>query len=104
MVKNIIFLIVASVLVILLANYLNEGLQQIMSFHDLLTGWLSQIFSKSKTGVLLVHLLALFIIPLVIAGIVAGIYWIFKRKSFPIFHEVMWVLWIILATLLVVSR
>ena len=104
MLRNIIFLIIASILVIALTKYIYQVLQLAINLHEVLISWFAQVFSRSKTGLLLTKLLALFIIPLVSAGIIAGIYWIFKRKSLPIFNEVMWVLWIILATVLVITK
>ncbi|MFN7097285.1 MAG: hypothetical protein ACK4PR_06975, partial [Gammaproteobacteria bacterium] len=56
------------------------------------------IFSDGTVGTLLRKLVALLVIPLVCVGAPAGLYYVIYRKSMPYFTEAVWVVWIILAT------
>jgi len=48
--------------------------------------------------------LALLIIPVGAGIIIGGIYWGFKRSNAPWLMQITWVIWIILATALVINQ
>jgi type IV secretory pathway TrbL component len=104
MLKQVIYLVIASLVVVLLAVYLDQALQQLSNLYTMVAGWFSEVFASGRLGSILTELLSLFLIPLVITGVIAGAYWAFRRKSFPYFNAVVWTIWLVLATLLVVNK
>src|SRR3990167_10976728 len=100
MVKQIIILIIASLIVILASDYLNPILTWLMQLNDWLCGLLKQVFSRGLVGHTLTHALPLFVIPVVLGGLVSAVYWMFKRAQMAYFNEVMWAIWLVLTVLL----
>jgi hypothetical protein len=98
MLKNIISLIVASLLVLLLAQYLTIGLHWLQTINSDFYNYSKDIFTGKAIGAILRQLIGLLLIPIVLAGIPALLYYAVYRKSMPHFNAVIWILWIILAT------
>ena len=63
---------------------------------------LREVFSGGQAGNIARELLALLAIPVAISLIPAIIYWLAKRHWFPWFMEVVWVIWFIQTSALVV--
>ncbi len=95
-------LIALSVLVLIGMPYAQQGVQFILSAHNWIADTLTTIFSGGDAGNLVRNLIALLIIPIAISFIPAIIYWLAKRKWFPYFLELIWVLWLIQTSALVV--
>ncbi len=104
MIKKVVCLIVMSLLVVLFATYINDVFQVFTHAYSTVTSWFSDIFSNSQIGTVLTQLIGLFLIPLLLTGLVAACYWFVKKKNLPAFNEVLWVLWVMLATLFVVGH
>lgn len=94
MIKQVIAIIVLSVLVILTMPYAQQGLQWVLSAHDWVSDLLTQVFSGGETGNLIRKLLALLVMPIGIALIPTIIYWFAKRSWFPYFMGIVWVIWL----------
>jgi hypothetical protein len=58
---------------------------------------LQPLFGSGIMGEAFRNMSALVLIPLVLSGIPALIYWIIKRKKMPYFIELTWLFWLILA-------
>ena len=101
MLKNIIYLIIASLIIILAASFLKPGLGYLLNFYQWLTHLLEQVFSSGYIGKTLRNLLPLFLIPLIVGGVVSLVYSLIKRSQFPYFAALIWAIWIVLATLIV---
>ena len=93
MIKQIIILLVLSVLLILGMPYVQHGLEWIVAGHNWVSDTLTNVFSGSTAGDLIRKLIALLVIPFVIGLIPVIIYWIIKRSRFPHFMLVVWVIW-----------
>lgn len=98
MLKHIISLIIASLLVLLLAQYLTIGLHWLQTLNGDFYNYSKSIFTGKSVGAILRQLIGLLLIPIVLAGVPALLYYAVYRKSMPHFNEVIWVLWIVLAT------
>lgn len=102
-IRQILFVLIASAAAVIALPYLNDVLGYYVHLHHLGENWLSGVFSNGQSGRILAELLALFFIPLIISLVISGIYWSVKRKKLPMFSEILWVLWIVLATVLIWS-
>jgi len=101
MLKQSLFALVASVLVVFFIRELGYILFLIDGAHFFITEQLAKVFAGGQIGNIIRHAIALFIIPFLIALVPALIYWFATRTSFKYFPHILWVGWIILATLLV---
>lgn len=95
MIKQVIAIILLSIVIILCMPYVQQGLDWIVAGHDWVSHTLTNVFSGSQTGDLLRKLLALLIIPVVICLIPAVFYWFAKRSWFPYFMQIFWVTWLL---------
>jgi hypothetical protein len=102
MLKQVIAIVILSILVIIGMSYVQQGLQILLSGHDWLSDVLKDVFSGGQAGNIIRELIALLAIPLVVALIPAIIYWIAKRSWFPYFMELVWVIWLVQTSALVV--
>jgi len=94
-VKQIIAIIVLSVFVLLSISYAHQGLQLVISLHEWIADILTEVFSGGTIGTLLRNLIALIGVPAIIGLLPAGVYWIVKRRWFPYFMEIVWIVWLI---------
>ncbi len=102
MLKQIIAIIILSILVIVGIEYAQHGLQLLVSAHDWISDVLKEVFSGGHAGNIARQLIALLIIPLGVALIPAIIYWLAKRSWLPWFMEIVWVIWLVETSALVV--
>lgn len=102
MLKHIVALLVISVLIILGMSYAQDALKLILSGHDWVAETLTQVFSGGETGDIIRKLIALLAIPVVVGLIPGVIYWVTKRRWFPYFMELVWVVWLIQTSALVI--
>ena len=104
MVKQSSFLLLSSILCVLFVTQFGFFLHGVTKVHDVLAHGLAIIFSGSHIGLFIKETLSLLIIPVVIALIPGGIYWVVKRKSMPYLMVLVWVAWIMLATVLTIEN
>lgn len=90
-------LIILSVIVVFFGKEIGIILQWIALAHSFFLAKLAIILPNF----LLRATLALILIPLLLALIPAFVYWLFKRRMLPNYMAVVWVIWFILATLIV---
>jgi ribose/xylose/arabinose/galactoside ABC-type transport system permease subunit len=95
MIKQIIAIILFSVLITIGMPYAQQGLQYIISAHDWISDLLTQVFSGGQAGNIIRNTITLLAIPVLIALVPALIYWIVKRSWFPYFVEIIWVILLI---------
>lgn|SRR3990167_3305577 len=98
LIKNVLFLIVLSIVAIFFQNQLMAVLHGIMSVHHQIIKGLSSIFSIEGAGEIVQSVLALLLMPVVI-GICFGIaHFLMKQQHFPHTMSVIWVCWAVLLT------
>ncbi|MDX2164994.1 MAG: hypothetical protein SFW07_06230 [Gammaproteobacteria bacterium] len=100
MLKSFLGLIVLSVLVILFKAQFTDVLHMVAEFHAMASDKLSTLFAGFSAGTLAAHIISLVIIPIVVGLIPAFIYWIFYRTEMPHWIVVVWVVWVMLATII----
>lgn len=101
MLKQSLFVLLASAIVVLLLTELAYVLFFVSSMHFFIAKQLAKVFAGGMIGNIIRDSIALFIIPFIIALIPSLIYWAATRAQFKYFTPIIWVSWIILATLLV---
>lgn len=102
MFKQIIILLVLSLLIIVGMLYAQQGLQFLVAGHDWINEQLTQIFSGGQAGNIIRQLLALLAIPLIVGLVPAIIFWMIRRRWIPCFMEIIWVTWLIQAGALII--
>lgn len=100
MLKTFLGLIVLSILVILFKAQFADLLHMVASLHNMASEKFAELFSGSSAGLLVAHLLSLVVIPIVIALIPAFVYWIIYRSEMPHWLVLVWVIWVMLATVI----
>lgn len=101
MLKQIIVLILLSLIVILATPQAHLLITWILSVHHWILETLTPIFSGGEAGNITRKLIALLAAPIVVALIPALIYWLMKRKWFPYFMEFVWVTWLVQTTAII---
>lgn len=96
MLKQSIIYLVASILIILFAKYIYLLILYIDMAYVYINVHLAPIFSHSATGILIRKIASLTLIPVILAGIPAAIYWLFKRQAMPYLIPLIWILWVII--------
>jgi len=102
MLKHVILLILLSVLVIFSMPYIQQGVHYLVSAHDWISDLLRDVFSGGQAGNIARELIALLAIPLAVGLIPVIIFWVARRRWFPWFMEIVWVVWFIQAAALIV--
>lgn len=105
MIKQMIALVVASILIIVGMTYSQQVMQYIINAHDWIAQILTEVFSGGQAGNLARGLIALLAIPVVVGLIPALVYWAIKRNWFPYFMQLVWVTWLLqVGALLILSK
>lgn len=100
MLKHILALITLSIIVILFLPQFAVCLHYIGQFHSWVAELLLNVFSSSEVGRLITRVLALLLIPLIIALFPAFLFWVARRREMPHLATVTWILWVMLATII----
>jgi hypothetical protein len=96
MIKKSLIYLLLSILVVLFAKYVHLAIVYIDMIYVYIMLQLASIFSINETGLLIRNVLVLALIPTLIAGIPALIYYVIKKQTMPYFMEIVWLLWLIL--------
>ncbi len=96
MLKQSLFYLAASILIVALDEYAHLLMVYIVTFYTFILVQLTPIFSNSMYGVLIRNVVCLVFIPVIIACIPALIYRAIKGQKMPYFIEIVWVLWLII--------
>lgn len=95
MLKNIIAIILLSILVILFMPWAQKGLQYLVQVHDWVSDSLKDVFSMGETGTDIRQLIAILAVPVIITLIPTLIYRLARHAWFPWALHVLWMIWLI---------
>lgn len=98
MLKQVLLLVLLTVVAMVCKAQIDAVLNATVSLHNHVIHWLSLVFSGDGIGRLLQAVLALLLIPAVIALIVSLAYWAGKRRKMPYMMHIVWISWLILLT------
>lgn len=103
MIKELIAIIVLSALTVLGMPYIQQVLAWLVEGHAWISQSLMQVFSGGEVGSVLREMIALLVIP-VLAGLVPSlIYWAVKRSWLPCFMYIVWIVWLIQASAVIIQ-
>lgn len=102
MLKHAVTIVILSTLIIIGMPYVQQGLQFILSCHEWLSDLLKDVFSGGEAGNIIRQLIALLTIPIAAALVPTLIFWLAKRSWFPYFMELVWVIWLVQTSALVI--
>ena len=101
--KHFLIIIIASFLILFAMPYCKIALQALLDIHSWAINILSHVFAHGKTAIYIRDLIVIIAIPSIISGLIAFIYWIFKRKQFPYLFHICWAIWGILMVSLILQ-
>ena len=96
-VKNIAALIILSLVILFANDLVRMVLHEIVSLYSWFDSLLGQIFSSGQIGNSLKQLITIFILPGLITGIPAGIYYGIKKRPMPHILITFWAAWTVQA-------
>jgi len=102
MLKNIVVLILLSLGVVFGLKHIQPVVLALANSRDWVSQLLLQVFSGGEIGSAIRNLLSLLAMPLIIGAIPAIVYWMSKHRMFPYFMHVVWVVWLVQTTAIVV--
>jgi hypothetical protein len=88
--------------VIASASHLHPFVIAFVSAHDWIAHSLQEVFTTARVGYFLRHLIALITLPLLITAIPSGVYYLSRKRSFPYAPHVMWAIWLVQTSALIV--
>jgi hypothetical protein len=103
MARQMLYFIIASILVVLLAKYLVIGLSWIQHLHHYILNLLGSVFAGGTVGALLRKGLALLLLPPLLLLLPALGYWLMNRKPLPHLQGILWGCWLVSATVILLS-
>src|SRR3990167_10236381 len=96
MTKQIILIILLSVVTILFQEQLSHVLDSVVFVHNRIAEALRLIFADDNVGRLIQDMIALLLIPVICGLLVASVFWLIKRAQMPHIMAVIWVVWLVL--------
>lgn len=96
MVKQSILFVSFSIIAIFFKLQLAKLWQEIMLLNNKLSSGLTLIFSSDQTGRIVQSVVILIVIPLIVGGIVALVFWLLKRSAMPHIMTTIWLTWTVL--------
>jgi len=103
MLKQIVALVIGSLIITITMVYDQQALQYLIIAHDYLSQLLRDVFSGGQVGNISREMLALLIVPVATGIGLAAVYYLIKRHWFPYFMEVVWVIWLVQVSAIVVT-
>ena len=101
MIKHILAIIILTLLIVFGLPFCFNAMQYFYNFYAWIIDLLNNVFAGGQLATFIKQVLTILIISFGLSGIVAGIYWGFKRSHFPYFTHLCWIVWIILITSIV---
>lgn len=103
MLKQIVALIILSLVLTVTIVYAHELMQYLITAHDWVAQMLRDVFSGGQVGNISRELIALLVVPVTAGIALAALYYLVKRHWFPYFMEVVWVVWLVQASAIIVT-
>ncbi len=101
--RNAILMIILSIVIVMLLHEFEIVVQFIyFSMHEI-SKVTSVIFSNKQISTISAKMVLLILSPAIVGVIIGGIYYGIRKKKLPGLTYIVWIVWIILATLLAVN-
>ncbi len=95
MFKQLLLIIIISILAVLFATELHSSLQYLGTAQNLMAGTITTWFPISNLTALLSRVIAVILLPFLISYVSAFIYWLVKRRELPYLKQIVGALWIV---------
>ncbi|MDX1901608.1 MAG: hypothetical protein SFW66_06345 [Gammaproteobacteria bacterium] len=95
MLKQILIILVLSIVIIFFMPYAQMGLNYLVDAHTWVADHLKDIFAGGEAGNIIRQLIALFVVPVLVALVPVVLYWLAKRHWFPWTMEIIWIVWLL---------
>ncbi|OGO94584.1 MAG: hypothetical protein A3F10_04130 [Coxiella sp. RIFCSPHIGHO2_12_FULL_42_15] len=104
MTKQIILIILLSVVTILFQEQLSHVLDSVVFVHNRIAEALRLIFADDNVGRLIQDMIALLLIPVICGLLVASVFWLIKRAQMPHIMAIIWVVWLVLLVTMIAQN
>ncbi len=104
MVKQVIALLVLSVVIVVASVYAQQVVHGLLAAHDWVSNLLTDVFSGGQAGNIARGMLSLLCVPLLVGIVPALAYWALRRHMFPYFMETVWIVWLLQAGAMLVMQ
>ena len=101
--KHLVTLFILSLIIVIFKAEVSYVISWLFSFYLHMLNWLSYIFSMGSIGLILQKTVSLFLIPLIIAGIITGIFYAFRKKTLAVAPEIAWAVWLAMIVIVIVK-
>jgi hypothetical protein len=98
MAKQFLLLILLTVAAMFFKAQIDDVLNFTVNVHDHFIRLLAIVFSNDGMGRMVQAILALLLIPAIIALIISGVYWLRKKSFSPYTMHIIWISWLVLLT------
>ena len=102
MLKNFIVLILLSLGVVFGVKHIQPIIMWMVTCRDWVSLHLLQVFSGGAIGSALRNLISLLFLPLLFGVVPAIVFWMSKNRFFPYFFHVVWAVWLVQTTAIIV--
>lgn len=103
MIKQILILIALTIVIILTRHYCALALNSLLHLQHMLLSYFGTIFAAGKIGTFLKDLLSFLAVPFIVGVVVGGSYALIKKQQLKTLMPVIWTVWLIMATLLIIK-
>lgn len=103
MFKQIAILVILTIIIILTQHYFSVAALALLHAYQFILGHLGAIFSPGTTGTFFRKLIAFLAIPFLVGLILGGLYWIIRKRKLPGLMPIIWGVWLVLTTLLIIK-
>jgi len=104
MTKNFTIFFVLSILSVLFLAYLSVSAHFVDAIYVHIYDWLGMFLRGNRISMMVRQVISLILIPLIVAGVPAIVYWFFKKKLMPYFFHVLFGAWLVMITILAMYR
>lgn len=101
MIKQLILLVIASVLAVMFQSQIVHALNILVSAHNREAQSLAGVFSGDHTGRMIQGVIAVVLLPVGVGAVLSGGYYLIKKEMMPHTLTLVWVLWTVLITTLI---
>lgn len=95
--------ILFSIIIVLAMPHAQQSLELLVKAHNWIAETLTEVFSGGETGNLIRQTIALFTIPILVGLVPVLIFLLAKRKWFPYFIQLVWIIWLVQTAALVIQ-
>lgn len=101
---QILIIVVISMILAATTHYAKIVISWLLGFHDWIGSLLGTIFSSTVIGNFIQLSLSFIILPFLVSLVAAAVYSAIKKKFMPAFMLIVWLIWLVMATAIIMMQ